>query len=73
MKDYFKGDNVKMIEASNLRLFFSYKTLHLEEALTKRYLFACKLCKYFTIREESFNAHMVKQHEEQDSKANISI
>ena len=53
-----------------VNLGYHYKTLHLQEALRNRYLFTCKLCKYFTIREDSFNAHMAKQHEEEEeSKA----
>ena len=49
-----------------VNLGYHYKTLHLQEALRNRYLFTCKLCKYFTIREDSFNAHMAKQHEEEE-------
>ena len=59
-----------------VNLGYHYKTVHLQEALKSGYLFTCKLCKYFTIREDSFNTHMSRQHGETwtvESKANENI
>lgn len=47
----------------SVNLAYHYNTSHCAEAIQLGYLFKCNICKYYTIGQDRFRAHMDKRHQ----------
>ena len=50
------------IQAANLG--YHYNAVHCDQAVQMKLLFKCDFCKYFTINEECYKAHLIKMHDD---------